>query len=322
MASSKISPQLLFLLKLLVTIALFTFLWHKINITELITCLKKINPLIFLLCIFLYALSQVISSYRWKLLLKARKIQVPLRRLVSFYFVGMFFNIFLPTLIGGDVMRSYDLSRYTKKISDSVASIFTERFIGFLALLLIVLLSLGFTYQKIDKTIIPLFILTITCLTILIIFLLTNTYLFNKVLLFIKIFRSQRLIEEVKKIHSIFLAYRQEKLALFKVLNLSFLVQMLNFFIYYLIAQALGLNLSFVYFTLFVPIIILMAMLPISFQGLGIREGTSIFLFGQLGVSATHAFFLTLICFAVVVVTSLGGGVIFLFRGKEKIKVG
>jgi uncharacterized membrane protein YbhN (UPF0104 family) len=105
---------------------------------------------------------------------------------------------------------------------------------------------------------------------------------------------------------------------LFKVLNLSFLVQLLNILIYYLVAQSLGLKISFLFLTLFIPIIILIAMLPISFQGLGLREGTTIFLLGKLGISATSAFSLSLICFAVGVLTSLGGGIIFIFRQKRK----
>lgn len=317
MPSSKISSRLLFLFKLLVTTALFIFIWQKINAQELITCLKKINLWIFFLGIWLYVLAQIISTYRWKLLLKAKDINVSFKKLISFYFVGMFFNMFLPTLIGGDLTRSYDLSRHTKKISDSIVSIFTERLLGLLALIFIVLLSLIFTYQKINEPIIAIFVLSVTALIFLAVFILSYNYFFNKILLFIKIFRKAHLTEEVKKIHENFLAYRDHKLVLLKVFNLSFLVQLFNILIYYFIAQSLGLKIPFIYFALFIPIIALIAMLPISFQGLGIREGVSVFLFGRLGVSPAYAVSLSLIYFAVVAVTSLWGGGIFLLRRKE-----
>ncbi len=318
MASPKISSRLLFLLKLSVTIAFFIFLWQKINAQELISCIKKINFSTFLFCLLLYLAAQLISTYRWKLLLKAKGINVSFGKLTSFYFVGMFFNMFLPTLIGGDVVRSYDLSQHTKKISHSIVSVFTERLSGLLALIFIVLVSLIFTYQQINEGIIAVFVLLVTGLILLAIFILVNTYFFNKILLFIKIFRNVRLSEEVKKIHENFLAYRHHKLVLFKVLNLSFLVQLFNILIYFFVARSLGLEVSFVYFALFIPIIVLIAMLPVSFQGLGLREGTSVFLFGHLGVSPAYAVSLSLTYFAVVAVTSLWGGVIFVLRGKRK----
>lgn len=308
----------MFLLKLSVTAALLIFILHKVNIQELLTYIKKINLVVFALCILLYVLAQLVSSYRWQLLLRVRDIRIPLGKLLSFYFVGMFFNMFLPTLIGGDLVRSYDLSRYTKKISDSVVSVFTERAVGLLGLMLIVLVSLSLTYQKINEPVIVFFVLLASVVIILGFLILSNSYFFSKITSLLKIFKNVRVSEELDKIHHNFLAYRHHKLVLFKVLNLSFLVQLLNIFIYYVVAQALGINISFFYLTLFVPIIILIAMLPISFQGLGLREGATIYLFGKLGINASYAFSLSLICFAVVVVTSLWGGVIFLARKKEK----
>lgn len=75
------------------------------------------------------------SSLKWWMLVRARGMQASFFRVFSYYLVGQFYNLFLPTSVGGDVVRSYELGRHTGRQADALASVFVERYTGVLVLL-------------------------------------------------------------------------------------------------------------------------------------------------------------------------------------------
>src|SRR6185436_16735980 len=81
-----------------------------------------------------------------------------------------------------------------------------------------------------------------------------------------------------------------------------------------LVARALGLKIDLAYFFLFVPLLAVIVSLPISFNGIGVREGAGVVLFGLVGVSRAQAFSLQFTTYLVAVAVSLLGGVIVLAR--------
>ena len=84
-----------------------------------------------------YAFCQLISAYRWKLLLSAKGVDLPIMRLFMFYMIGMFVNNFLPGGLGGDAVKAYSVYRSSGTVNVSVASVLVERFCGILALALL-----------------------------------------------------------------------------------------------------------------------------------------------------------------------------------------
>jgi hypothetical protein len=81
-----------------------------------------------------YAGGQWLSAWRWWLLLRPVRLDVPYLRMVAFYFIGMFFNIFLPTIVGGDAVKAILLARETGAPARSTMSVFMERNVGLFAL--------------------------------------------------------------------------------------------------------------------------------------------------------------------------------------------
>lgn len=75
------------------------------------------------------------SAFKWFCLVKAQKVVVGYWRLFAYYLVGQFYNLFLPTSVGGDVMRSYELGKYSGHQARALASVFVERYTGVLVLL-------------------------------------------------------------------------------------------------------------------------------------------------------------------------------------------
>jgi len=91
-------------------------------------------------------------------------------------------------------------------------------------------------------------------------------------------------------------------------------VQMSRIGVHALVARALGLSIPLSYFLLFVPLLAVIVSLPISLNGIGVREGAGIVLFGLVGVDRTAAFSLQFTTYLVAVAVSLLGGLVFLAR--------
>jgi len=79
----------------------------------------------------------LLSAFKWFMLTQSQHLGAGFWRLFAYYLVGQFYNMFLPTSVGGDVVRSYELGRYSNRHADSLASVFVERYTGVLTLLIV-----------------------------------------------------------------------------------------------------------------------------------------------------------------------------------------
>lgn len=302
----------IFLLKALVSLSLLAFLFWRTDIDGFINTIKGAKLPLLLFCLLLYVLSQLISTLRWQCLLNAEEFHVPFTRLVLFYFEGMFFNLFLPTLIGGDVVRGYNLYRYTRKGGESLASILVDRLSGLMAMMAIALLALLIGYPYLHEPLVAYLILIIAGGMGLGIFGLANRWLKDTLLSFVGKTGLNNFRERIGRTYEAIHRYREHRKAIGQALTLSLVLQTLGIFIFYLISRALGLSVALPYFFLFVPLIHVFSMIPISLSGLGVREGITVFLFAKAGVSSSGALGLSLAWFSIVALASLPGGMVFL----------
>src|ERR1700759_3968597 len=132
---------LLTLLKTVVSLGILVYILYKVGIGLLWQELITANPLYVIAAMVTYFLVQGLSAWRWHLLLKPQGIDVPFSRVLGYYFLGMYFNFFLPSAIGGDVVKVYYLNKETKQLSASTASVFFDRDIGMGGLVLIALVT-------------------------------------------------------------------------------------------------------------------------------------------------------------------------------------
>ena len=111
----KISKKFTNILKVLITVALIILLIKRVNLKESLMIFLQIEPFFLFLGAFFYLSILLIATYRRQCLLKIQNIYSPLGKLIRLTFIGHFFNHFLPTTIGGDVVKGYLLARETKK---------------------------------------------------------------------------------------------------------------------------------------------------------------------------------------------------------------
>ncbi|MBI5874715.1 MAG: flippase-like domain-containing protein [Deltaproteobacteria bacterium] len=308
-------------LKISVSIALLVFLFKKADMGNVWAIMQSMNFLILAVVALLYAVSQIISTYRWSLFLPNAGIHVPFLKLVSLYYVGMFFNIFLPSAIGGDVVKSYYLYKFSGKGGNSLASVFLDRFTGFFALVTIAVVSLMFGYSYIKDTYAPTLIIALAATFFLSSLILWNKGLHNWALVIIGKIKLFGINEKIESLYNAVMLYKSKPIILLKAFGVSFVIQFISISIFYLISKGFGMTVSMGYFFLFVPIAVSISMIPISLSGLGLREGAFVYLFTKVGTTDAQALSISLAGFTVMVMLGLIGGIEYMRLGATEFKI-
>lgn len=310
--------HLLMLARYVISISLLVILLTTANLGEIWGTLKT-SSIIYLVIALLFAFCRVfISAYRWQIMLSPKGIHVPFGSLACFYFVGNFFNMFLPTVLGGDVVRGYELARFSRRAVDSIATVLMERILGFLALILICWIALIFGFRNLEGTNILLVIGVVSVAFIFLMALLSNTRFTARILSLTRIFKRWNIEGALKETYKSLRSFTASKKVLLNALVISLLYQFVGIVSTFFISQSLGLGVPFVYFLIVMPIIWVIMMVPISISGLGVREGAFVLFFTQQGVSTENALLLSLLFFALTVVLALVGGLIYAWGGYRR----
>lgn len=284
-------------LRIIFSIGLLSYLFFKFDFNLLSKILVEANFPMLIFCFILISLGIFISSYKWKILLRNLKEDVQLKGLFSLYYQGIFFNNFLPSNIGGDGYKFLKLSRKINSRKKAFISVFLDRISGVFVLGILFIISLIFLTYRFYYPIRNLFFVH----EILILGIISLMALF--ILLFLILVKKSNFIRSN-------LSYLG--LLNFKVFILSFLFYLVTIMNNYFISKVYGLSISPIYYFIFMPIILLLLFLPISFNGVGIREISFIFLFGLIGVSKEQAFLLGFTPYILLVINSFIGLVIYL----------
>ena len=297
--------------KVVISVALIAFLLHRIGINVLAKTLSNANITYITLAFALIVSGVVISSYKWHILLSVHDIKMDLSTLVSLYFISMFWRNFLST-VGGEAYKIYGVSKQTGKLIESFASVVLERGTGLLALLSISFVSVLFGHGfGLDKTVILLVIILFVGY-LLIVGTLFNRNWSMRIIKIFAFFKSDALLAKITKVHNSIFMYRGHKALLIRAVIISFIYQTTAVVMaVFIISRSLNLQIPLIYFFLFCPIIGIFEMLPISLNGIGVREGAFLFFFTKVGVLEVQAFSMSFVMYAVVLIVSLIGGVVY-----------
>ena len=289
---------------------LIIYILQKIDIVELLLTIKSANIYLLTIAFLSNGINVMLRTYKWKIILIVQEIYVPFKILLTFSFTSAFFSIFLPTAYGGDIIRAYDVSKFSNKKLESLASIIVDRGSGALALFLIATVALFFGYNLIDIRIV---LLTIGLLSLIII---SIIIIFNKkkIKIITKIITFVDHKDILKNMHGAFHIYRYHRRKSIEILALSLLAQVIAILYYPLIAYSFGLDVPIVYFLIVIPIILVILMLPISIGGIGVREGAFLFFFKKVGVLPHEAVSIAIVAFGLYMIWGLIGGVVYAMR--------
>jgi uncharacterized protein (TIRG00374 family) len=221
---------------------------------------------------------------RWYIILNLYNIKQSFSKVLSIIFISNSIGHLLPGGVGTDVVRSYQLSKENEIITDVVASVFIDRIIGVLAMLLVAFITsvFGIVYYNMSN------ILAISTGSVLIFFMLliryapylgnVNTYSPSNKL-------GQKLVNFFSNIQSVVVATKIPSAVLISLVLLSLLVQVLRCTIFLLIFISLQSELDPILFFIFIPMLFILMLLPVSIGGLGVRESGLFYFLGGFGAS-------------------------------------
>lgn len=301
---------------------LIALLYRRVPLDELKGLLTSIRPDLFAVVFVLTFGNTVISALKWRTFLRAAGVRIPLGSLVATYMTASFFNLFLPSNIGGDVYRVYDVRRSTGRGFDSLASVFADRLSGLLALFV---LGLVFSLAGIrflpDPRVVA--IPAVLCAGVLgLVWMLRRQTPLHRLLALSGLERVDAVRRVAERFLSAISLYDRRPGLAARVMALSLLFQMSIIFSIWLLSRALGLEIRFLYFCIFVPVISVMEALPISIFGLGVRDAAYVFFFGQVGVERVEALSMAVVYVVLSLLYGAIGGLVFALRGARASRDG
>jgi glycosyltransferase 2 family protein len=270
------------------------FLTHKLGAEELMGALSHASWSLLAGCTVLYLITQFLSAWRWMAVARAMNFSGDYRRYLSLYFLGMFYNIFLPTGYGGDVIKLFYQAPLRKRPSKTLAalSIFLDRLAGFVALLFFGgLASLGLSAKVALGWGILLSVLLIVAIV-------------GGMAL---VWFASRWKKTPRKLRLAALLMRARAKDFWGVGLLSVLIQGLNVVIYAWIFAALGASLSLWQITFGYALVTIATLLPVSVGGLGVRESGWAGMMVAFGEAPAVGVMAGLIYFAVQTISSAFG---------------
>jgi uncharacterized protein (TIRG00374 family) len=310
--SKKRRNRILNLLKIIVSLGLLLVLTTQVDVGQAIQRLAEMNWVLFLLAQILYLGGVLVRAYRWGSLVWALGIEVPWWRLVGLYFVGSFYSLVLPTGVGGDVVRMFELSQDSHKTASAISSVLVDRFLGLFVLFAMALLALAVGgYELVPSEVrIAIAVIVIGCV-VGVTLVLQRTWLegwgrrlgVGQLLGRIKIL--QQLYESLHLYGSA---------AMLRATAASVIFNLMLIMTNYLLGLAVGIYLPIWYYFLFVPVISASLMIP-SIGGLGVREAAYVVLFGQVGVDPDQALALALAYLATLILAGLIGAIVYIVEG-------
>jgi len=302
--------------KLAVSLALLAYLFATSDVQALEERVRTADLLMLGGAVGCYVAMLVLATWRWQLLLQAIGCVAPLRHLTASYLVATFFNNFLPSNIGGDVVRVRDGSRLTGSTTASLAVVGIDRILGFGALY--VLAALAFSLAGAQVRELAGARAVIGGLAVVFVAL---AYVFFRPGVARRFMALSRLsaIDWVRDrfevaqgaVHS----YRAQMPRMFLAFGASIALQ--AFVVWYFLAVARGLRIPLGMSAAFlmVPLCTLLQAVPVSFNGWGLREGLFALYFAQVGLSRESALAFSLVGAGLIVLLSLSGAVVWLARG-------
>lgn len=280
-----------------VTVAILVYLAGRIDMREAGRALLQLDLRAAAIVLVLIAVDRGVMIVRWLLLLRSSRTGIATKSAVWIYLVSSFVGSFLPAGVGGDAMRAYTLGQRTADTSEAIASVAVDRLMGMLSIVLLGTAGIALWAGRFDPglrqlgAVMALFI--VACAAAL---------FWADRLLRTAIpggWHGSRHARRLLRLADALARYRDRRGALVAVLALSIGVQLLRVLEAYILGRGIGIGVGFAYYLVFMPVGLLMLLLPVSISGFGLPQGVIVWLLRPQGVPEADAFALsTLIVFS------------------------
>ena len=299
------------LARVLISLGALAFLLWKIGLGETVTVLRNADPRPLAAAFGLFLIGLIVRAGRWGVLLRALGMRVPTGRLVHLYFVGAFFNSFLPSGFGGDVVRALELTQDTPTPA-AVGTVLVDRMTGLMVLLALGLLALPFSAAHLAPWLVWLLV-GVAGGGLVVSGLLLEGRLLRRATGWLPEKLSLAGSGPLGQLYAAVTGCGWR--AIGQALGISLGFNLINILINFLCGRAVGIGLDLGYFFITAPLISISLMVPISVGGVGIRDWTVVALFGPAGVNSNTAAAMSLSMYAVSAAAGLVGGMMYGIAG-------
>lgn len=263
-----------------------------------------------------YFVALAFLAIRLQWVFRVQDIRMTFRECYHLGFVGLFYNLMLPSAVGGDVVKAFYAYKHSGKKIESATSILLDRLLGFVAIITMAGIGLMCFSREVENTYID-YAVYGACgvLFFSVAFFASRRFarLFKGLAHFIP--KEKWKIQLAEIYHAIY-GYRHHQGPVLMAILLSFLGQAVFISTNYLMALSIGADINFWKFFILIPVITIVSMAP-SIGGLGVREASVLYLFGRY-LPPERALALTLLMDIVIYSFSIGSGIWYAFRGGLK----
>ena len=307
------------MLKLGTSLGLLAVLFFRMDLLRFYNTFVSANPYYLVIAAGVLLTAKMITAVRWALLAKALGFKDSLGQFFLYYLFGMFFNLFMPSTVGGDAVRVLYLFRdgrenvadgWKAAVGRALLSVAADRLTGGIVLVWIGAVALlAFpTYAMALPWPVRYSVWTIAAGSVLVWPLLWFAG---------SLLKSWRGLGWIETLQEYVTPYRTNPYLVLQTIFISLIVHFLQTWIQILIGHSLNLNIPWSYCFIFFPLVDILSMLPLSVSGLGLREGGYYYFLGKLGIGAEQAVACGMLWFAVVLVNGLLGGLVFLVHRRS-----
>jgi uncharacterized protein (TIRG00374 family) len=298
-----------------VSLALLAYLLSTTDLAALTQRVRSGDPLLLAGALALYTVTLALATWRWRLLLRAQGYHAPMGHLSASYLVATFFNNFLPSNVGGDVIRVRDSSHLTGSTTASLAIVAIDRILGLGALYLLAVVAYalgGQTVRRLEGALPALLLLGVVFAVMGYVY--VTPGIARKVMSVSRLNAFPSIRERFEVAQGAVHVYREQVAVVWTAFAASVALQALVVCYYYEVSHSLRIPLPLSACFLVVPLCTLVQTVPISFNGWGIRESVFILYFRQLGLSRDSALAFSLVGAGLIVLLSLSGAVVWSSR--------
>jgi uncharacterized protein (TIRG00374 family) len=298
-----------------ISAALLYFVLRSIDLPSFWERVRGMNPTWILLALAAYAVTQSIAVWRWNRLLRAQHIEVESRKLTESIWVSMFFNNFLPSNIGGDVVRIADTAPAAGSKTLATTVILVDRVLGLTALVLVAAAgALAATLLGVHVPGARWLFLATALGAVAAISVIAMPQLVGHALLPLRALKKPWVTERTQRLEDAVIRFRNAPNALMGAFAGALVVQITIVAFYLLTAEGLSVPLPIFLGAVLIPVSLVVQMAPVSINGFGVREAVFAFFFRRFGLPTDAAVALSLVSTGMVMSLSLVGGFFFLRR--------
>jgi len=304
MRSKRLRNVMWQVLRIAVVALILWFVLRDLDFGTLLNSLRSVRPAYFLLAVGVWLVAVGFASLRWKVLISAISSDTPLLSTFIYNLIGAFYSQFLPGNITGDVVKGYYMARTQAKKAAMLSSAVIDRILGLVINGTIGFIALGFSPILLEVFELPRWVGWAVVVLVVV-----GVAFGLAVVGWLARFED-RFPTPIAKVYRIIADYVDHLWVLARATILSIVYFLVWAVAIWILAHSARIDVvDYSTALLLLAAVNLVTVLPISVNGLGVREGTVVFLLGQFGVQSERAFVLSLLILAINLLVGIVGGI-------------